>query len=166
MHRLRRRIETQLSSGFTLIELLVVISIIAILSLVVVTNLQSARTKAQDARISSDVSEVDKALQLVIANNDTVTSLNGVFGSTGFTTLMTVLQDGTNHAPYIPATASVKHPLDPNLKYEFAGKVTNGVLTRYAVCAQQVTPKTTTFFIDDTGSTSTSGTDLCAVALP
>lgn len=56
------------SSGFTLIELLVVIAIIGMLSAVVMTSLNSARTKARDARRLSDASELHKSLELY--NND------------------------------------------------------------------------------------------------
>lgn len=59
------------SKGFTLLELLVVISIIAILAGVILVNLQSARKKARDATIRSDINTVMKALETHIAvNND------------------------------------------------------------------------------------------------
>ena len=49
--------------GFTLIELLVVIAIIGILSTAVLTSLNSAREKAQDAKKIHDVKQIALALE-------------------------------------------------------------------------------------------------------
>ena len=56
------------NKGFTLIELLVVIAIIAILSTVVMAGLNSARSKARDARRLSDIKEIQSALNLYYDN--------------------------------------------------------------------------------------------------
>ncbi len=50
--------------GFTLIELLVVIAIIGLLSSVVLSSLNSARTKSRDARRLSDIRQIQTALEL------------------------------------------------------------------------------------------------------
>lgn len=50
--------------GFTLIELLVVIAIIGILSAVVLTSLNSSRSKANDATYVNDVKQVALAMEL------------------------------------------------------------------------------------------------------
>ena len=54
----------KLKSGFTLIELLVVVAIISLLSSVVLASLNSARSKARDAKRKEDLHQIRLALQL------------------------------------------------------------------------------------------------------
>jgi prepilin-type N-terminal cleavage/methylation domain-containing protein len=62
--------DQQKPNGFTLIELLVVIAIIGILSSVVLASLNSARTKARDARRIADLKQMQLALELYFDSNN------------------------------------------------------------------------------------------------
>lgn len=59
-----------MKKAFTLIELLIVIAIIAILATVVFVNLNSARNRAKDAQVKSDLSELSKALEVIKVDRD------------------------------------------------------------------------------------------------
>lgn len=63
-------------SGFTLIELLVVIAIIALLASVILASLRSAKERAYDAQIKSDMAQVRNALELYAGSNGYIYPLN------------------------------------------------------------------------------------------
>lgn len=56
--------------GFTLVELLIVIAIIGILSTAAVVNLGNAKAKARDAKRLSDISQLQKAIELYYAEHE------------------------------------------------------------------------------------------------
>ena len=64
MPDLESRKENNFTNGFTLIELLVVISIISLLSTVVMASLNTARAKAQEAAIKSDLQSIKTQAEL------------------------------------------------------------------------------------------------------
>ena len=126
--------------GFTLIELLVVISIIGLLSSIVLSSLNSARIKAQDAVRKQNIVQIQKALELYY-------DANGQYPPSGGTTLVPPLSAGWSNSAdsswttletalkmYIPSL-----PKDPDNK---ADNVTIGPNTYsyYSLnggCAQQ-----------------------------
>lgn len=64
--------------AFTLIELLIVIAIIAILAAIVFVSLSSARKKAQNTRVQSDLSEISKAIEIARLDNTLPTGANAI----------------------------------------------------------------------------------------
>ena len=72
--------EKNRNSGFTLIELLVVISIIGLLASVVLVSLNSARTKARDAKRKADLAQLQKAIEMYYMNTDTMPGNNDPSG--------------------------------------------------------------------------------------
>lgn len=108
----------KIRKGFTLIELLVVVAIIGILSTLAVVALQNARLKSRDARRVSDVKQIQTALELFFAeqntypavpaaaigsaNHDCLTTGGFVADCGTATTFMgSVPADPTNASPYV-----------------------------------------------------------------
>ncbi|OGZ96204.1 MAG: hypothetical protein A3J10_02315 [Candidatus Sungbacteria bacterium RIFCSPLOWO2_02_FULL_54_10] len=99
-------------SGFTLIELLVVISIIGLLSSIVLTSVNSARSKARNVREKADVKQIITALEFARSNSSTDTypssggtwvclKQSGTCWRGGYSALPA--QAITDLAPYLPA---------------------------------------------------------------
>ncbi|MDB4992283.1 MAG: gspG [Parcubacteria group bacterium] len=102
--------------AFTLIELLVVIAIIGLLSSVVLASLNSARSKARDARRISDLHQIQTALETYY---DKVGSYPP-YGTTFVTDDLTVLVP--NYIPAFPRDPSVQTALGgTDYRYSSAG---------------------------------------------
>ncbi len=63
------------NKGFTLIELLVVIAIIGLLSTLAVVALNSARAKSRDSKRVADIKQIQTALELYFADNNSYPSM-------------------------------------------------------------------------------------------
>ncbi|OIO47761.1 MAG: hypothetical protein AUJ28_00455 [Parcubacteria group bacterium CG1_02_37_51] len=96
--------------GFTLIELLVVIAIIGLLSTLAVVSLNSARSKARDARRTSDIRQIQTALDMYY--NDAGAYPAGAAIAIG-TTAADTLSTGGFAAAATGTTYMVTVPLDP-----------------------------------------------------
>ena len=88
--------ECKRKKGFTLIELLVVIAIMAILAAVVIVNLGRAKTRANEARVSSDLAALSGALTLYKDENPDGKYPNSGDGTaTGFDSMVQELKNPT-----------------------------------------------------------------------
>jgi prepilin-type N-terminal cleavage/methylation domain-containing protein len=83
--------KSNLSKGFTLIELLVVIAIIGLLSSIVLASLNTARSKADDSAVKSNLSQLARLAALYFnnyesygssANNTSCTQSGTIFTDT------------------------------------------------------------------------------------
>lgn len=72
--------------GFTLLELLVVIAIIGVLAAVILTSLNSARSKGEDAAIKSNIKTITTQAQLYADSNNDLWSSTTSWGGTNTTT--------------------------------------------------------------------------------
>jgi len=91
--------------GFTLIELLVVIAIIGLLASTVLASLSSARSSARDARVKSDIKQIQIALELFRNNN------NNLYPSNTTHSRVDELTGPTNNIrPYIDPIPNNPHP--------------------------------------------------------
>lgn len=68
--------------GFTLIELLVVIAIIGLLSSLAIVSLSSARAKANDAKVKSDIAQIRTD---IVLTNEPSGDYSGATVPSGFT---------------------------------------------------------------------------------
>ncbi|HWE04596.1 MAG TPA: type II secretion system major pseudopilin GspG [Tepidisphaeraceae bacterium] len=82
------------NSAFTLIELLLVLVILAVLASIVVVNFGSVNRKKDEAKVKTDISNLDTALEMYKADmGDYPPSLDGLIAPPG--------NANTWHGPYV-----------------------------------------------------------------
>ena len=128
--------------GFTLIELLVVITIIGLLSSLAVVSLSSARNKANDAKIKSDLTQLRSTIELN-ANSST---------DSPYSNASTTVAGSVIKAPSCSAGGYVLYP-------------TAGPTSSYAVAAKLCADATNYFCIDSSGNAETTSTALTATSV-
>ena len=94
--------------GFTLIELLVVIAIIGILATIVMVSLNTARSKARDARRVSDIRQLQLALQMYYDSNGSYPAALSNLATT-FIAAVPLDPDGTSSYQYCVSAAKGYH---------------------------------------------------------
>lgn len=123
---------TNRKSGFTLIELLVVVAIIGILASVVLTSLNSARSKGRDARRHSDIHQIQNALALYYSTNGAypVGAWWQSNSSTGWNAFQTLLSPYISSLPHDPVETATGYPFS-------AGVYTYGFYSTSYGCSGQ-----------------------------
>jgi prepilin-type N-terminal cleavage/methylation domain-containing protein len=87
--------------GFTLIELLVVVAIIGLLSSVVLISLNTARSKARDAKRLADIRQVSSALEIYFNDNGSYPVATAWTGATSLSASLTA--GATKYMQALPA---------------------------------------------------------------
>jgi len=111
-----KRLNVRRNGGFTLIELLVVIAIIGILSSIILVSLNSARKKANDTRVISDVQQIRTQLEADYNGNYNGDLISSGLSPTavGSSTISQLLTDATNNGSSGIVTETLMATNTPN----------------------------------------------------
>lgn len=143
---------TNNQKGFTLIELLVVIAIIGLLSTLAIVALNSARTKSRDAKRVSDIKQVQTALELYFADQDSYpVGTNLALGSANYDVLDSTngFDSAANGTVYMGLVPSAPTPPAGNAYTYSSLAARGGAACNASPCGYY----TLTFVLeDDTGS--------------
>ena len=115
MKKSTQHMNNQRARGFTLIELLVVIAIIGVLSSVVLAGLNSARSKAADAKRFADLREVQKGIEAYNADFGHYPITSGTHFYSACSTAAFTNQTPDNVVPGLVPTYIGGIPTGPNM---------------------------------------------------
>lgn len=131
------------SKGFTLIELLVVIAIIGILAALVLVALGNARTKAQDARLKSNVGQLRTLAEVFYDENNASYS--------GFETCLTT-PNATNCGTIVDSVSSLVTDIEDSTSGLGKTLTHHDTATAFCIETTLVSDATTDLCVDATGA--------------
>lgn len=136
--------------GFTLIELLVVIAIIGILASVIVVSLNSARGKAIDVKVISDVKQLKNAIESGYSgvSYPDLTNDSPIYG--GFS------PDGNPGTSTINVLIGNANEIGSVINVVNEPNIAGSPVLSYAVYGQLISSTTLYFCIDSNGNTNQS----------
>lgn len=118
-------------NGFTLIELLIVISIIGIISGVVLTSINIARSKARDNVRKQSLKELRTALEIYFSNNGTYPSTSDLWYGSSAVDGPGINNNGGDWIPGLVASGGIGQlPNDPSVGIGILSAPCGGVYYR------------------------------------
>ncbi|PJE59619.1 MAG: hypothetical protein COU85_02640 [Candidatus Portnoybacteria bacterium CG10_big_fil_rev_8_21_14_0_10_44_7] len=127
--------------GFTLIELLVVIAIIGLLASIVLVSLNSARTRARDAKAQSDLRQIATAMELYYDSNS-------AYYDTGASAVGAAIGSGKSISTFLPVVPYHNGDSTSGLYYWFNPTDTQ----HFCVYVQSDFSTSNYYYVSETGS--------------